>query len=176
MAGGVRDGRKLKGVIPGGSSMPVLPAEIMMRTDMDYDSIAKAGLDARLGRGDRDGRLDLHGARARAPVVLLLRGVLRPVHALPRGHRLALPRGEPDRERPRSHGGPATSLNNVSDNIAGRTICALGDAAALPVKSFIKHYRDEFVFHIHNKSCVPGAVEPRWGRSGVHVKTLQEAA
>src|SRR2546426_11394387 len=43
MAGGVRSGRKLKGVIPGGSSMPVLPADIMMATDMDYDSIAKAG-------------------------------------------------------------------------------------------------------------------------------------
>jgi NADH-quinone oxidoreductase subunit F len=67
-------------------------------------------------------------------------------------------------------------LNNVSDNIAGRTICALGDAAALPVKSFIKHFRDEFVHHIQHKSCLAGTVEPKWGRSGVHVKTLQEAA
>src|SRR5258708_14807783 len=49
MAGGVRSGRKLKGVIPGGSSMPVLPADIMMATDMDYDSIAKAG--SMLGSG-----------------------------------------------------------------------------------------------------------------------------
>ncbi len=49
MAGGMRDGRKLKAVIPGGSSMPVLPAEVMMRTDMDYDSIAKAG--SMLGSG-----------------------------------------------------------------------------------------------------------------------------
>ena len=49
MAGGVRTGHKLKAVIPGGSSMPVLPAEIMMKTDMDYDSIAKAG--SMLGSG-----------------------------------------------------------------------------------------------------------------------------
>jgi NADH-quinone oxidoreductase subunit F len=50
-------------------------------------------------------------------------------------------------------------LNTVSDNIAGRTICALGDAAALPVKSFIKHFRDEFVYHIeHGKCTVPDYV------------------
>src|SRR5574339_161865 len=49
MAGGMRDGRKLKAVIPGGSSMPVLPADVMMKTDMDYDSIAKAG--SMLGSG-----------------------------------------------------------------------------------------------------------------------------
>jgi NADH-quinone oxidoreductase subunit F len=68
-------------------------------------------------------------------------------------------------------------LDDVSDNIAGRTICALGDAAALPVKSFIKHFRDEFVFHIEKKTClVQGEIEPRWGRSGVHVKALREAA
>src|SRR5574341_609677 len=42
MAGGVRKGNRLKAVIPGGSSMPVLPADIMMKTDMDYDSIARA--------------------------------------------------------------------------------------------------------------------------------------
>jgi NADH-quinone oxidoreductase subunit F len=44
-------------------------------------------------------------------------------------------------------------LDNVSDNIAGRTICALGDAAALPVKSFIQHFRDEFMYHIEHKKC-----------------------
>ena len=49
MAGGVRDGNRLKAVIPGGSSMPVLPADVMMATDMDYDSIAKVG--SMLGSG-----------------------------------------------------------------------------------------------------------------------------
>ena len=59
-------------------------------------------------------------------------------------------------------------LDNVADNIAGRTICALGDAAALPVKSFLKHFRHEFVHHIEHKQClVQGpSVEPRWGRAG----------
>ena len=73
-------------------------------------------------------------------------------------------------------------LDNVSDNIAGRTICALGDAAALPVKSFIKHFRDEFVHHIQHRQClVSGEIEPRWGRSQAHLvkspnHSLQEAA
>ena len=63
-------------------------------------------LDARLGRRDRHGRDHLHGEGARAPVLLLLRGVLRPVHALPRGHRLAVPHGEPNRARPGQERGP----------------------------------------------------------------------
>jgi NADH-quinone oxidoreductase subunit F len=45
-------------------------------------------------------------------------------------------------------------LLSVSDNIAGRTICALGDAAALPVKSFVKHFRDEFQHHIDHQRCL----------------------
>jgi NADH-quinone oxidoreductase subunit F len=45
-------------------------------------------------------------------------------------------------------------LDNVAQNIMGRTICALGDAAAMPVRSFIKHFRDEFAHHIEHKSCV----------------------
>ena len=47
-------------------------------------------------------------------------------------------------------------LTSVADNIAGRTICALGDAAALPVKSFIRHFRDEFQYHIEHKKCLVG--------------------
>jgi NADH-quinone oxidoreductase subunit F len=45
-------------------------------------------------------------------------------------------------------------LNSVADNIQGRTICALGDAAAMPVRAMIKHFRDEFVHHIEHKTCV----------------------
>jgi NADH-quinone oxidoreductase subunit F len=45
-------------------------------------------------------------------------------------------------------------LDSVAYNIMGRTICALGDAAAMPVRSFIKHFRDEFAHHIEHKSCV----------------------
>ena len=62
-------------------------------------------------------------------------------------------------------------LDNVAENIMGRTICALGDAAALPVRSFLKHYRAEFEQHIAGKRCTaPGPeVEPKWGRVGAHL-------
>ena len=45
-------------------------------------------------------------------------------------------------------------LNQVAENIQGRTICALGDAAAMPVRAFLKHYRDEFMHHIEHKKCL----------------------
>ena len=45
-------------------------------------------------------------------------------------------------------------LNSVADNIQGRTICALGDAAAMPVRAMIKHFREEFVHHVEHKTCV----------------------
>jgi len=152
MAGGMRGG-KLKGCIPGGSSMPVLPADIMMKTDMDYDSIAKAG--SMLGSGAviimNDTRCMVRSllrlsyfyyeescgqcTPCREGTGWLYRMVDRIEHGKGRMEDLDL-------------------LTNVSDNIAGRTICALGDAAALPVKSFIKHFRDEFVHHIEHKKCL----------------------
>jgi NADH-quinone oxidoreductase subunit F len=45
-------------------------------------------------------------------------------------------------------------LNSVADNIQGRTICALGDAAAMPMRAFIKHFRSEFEHHITHKTCL----------------------
>ena len=51
-------------------------------------------------------------------------------------------------------------LSGITKNIMGRTICALGDAAAMPVQSFIKHFRDEFAYHIEHKKClVPLSVQ-----------------
>ena len=61
LAGGVRKGRQLKAVIPGGSSAPVLPAAIMMDMHDGLRRHREGRLDARLGRGDRDGRHPLHG-------------------------------------------------------------------------------------------------------------------
>jgi NADH-quinone oxidoreductase subunit F len=178
MAGGVRAGHKLKAVIPGGSSMPVLPAEIMMQTDMDYDSIAKAG--SMLGSG----------------AVIVMDDSTCMVRALERLSYFYFEEScgqcTPCREgtgwlyrvvnRIENGAGRMEDLellNDVSDNIAGRTICALGDAAALPVKSFIKYFRDEFVHHIEHKGClVQGEIEPRWGRSGagLPVREIKEAA
>jgi NADH-quinone oxidoreductase subunit F len=66
-------------------------------------------------------------------------------------------------------------LDNVADNIAGRTICALGDAAALPVKSFLKHFRHEFVHHIEHKNClVQGDTEPKYGRAGAFLSSEEK--
>jgi len=158
MSGGMRAGRKLKAVIPGGSSMPVLPADIMMGTDMDYDSIAKAG--SMLGSGAvivMDDTTCMVKALERLSYFYfeescgqctpcregtgwLYRVVNRIEHGKGRHEDLEL-------------------LVNLADNIAGRTICALGDAAALPVKSFIQHFRGEFQHHIDHKCClvsVPG--------------------
>jgi len=153
MAGGMRDGKKLKAVIPGGSSMPVLPADIMMATDMDYDSIAKAG--SMLGSG-----AVIVMDETRCMVRCLLRlayfyyeescGQCTPCREGTGWLYRMLDRIE--------HGkGKAEDLdllNNVADNIQGRTICALGDAAAMPVRAFIKHYRDEFQHHIDHKQCL----------------------
>ncbi len=158
LAGGMRGGRALKAVIPGGSSMPVLPADVMMQTNMDYDSIAKAG--SMLGSGAvivMDDTTCMVKALQRLSYFYfeescgqctpcregtgwLYRMVNRIEHGKGRDEDLDL-------------------LTNVADNIAGRTICALGDAAALPVKSFIAHFRDEFQYHIDHKRClvsVPG--------------------
>ena len=153
LAGGMRPGRRLKAVIPGGSSMPVLPAEIMMATDMDYDSIAKAG--SMLGSG--------------AVIVMddtrcMVKSLLRLSYFY---FEESCGQCTPCREGTgwlwrmvqRIEHGEGTAedlvkLGEVADNIQGRTICALGDAAAMPVKAFLKHYRAEFEHHIEHKRCV----------------------
>jgi NADH-quinone oxidoreductase subunit F len=167
MAGGMRGGRKLKACIPGGSSMPVLPGDIMMECDLDYDSVAKAG--SMLGSG----------------AVIIMDETTCMVKALERlsyfYHEESCGQCTPCREgtgwlyrvvhRIENGAGRPEDLDlllEVSDNIAGRTICALGDAAALPVKSFIKHFRSEFEYHIENKKClVPPEVQREGSR--IHV-------
>ena len=153
MAGGMRDGKKLKAVIPGGSSMPVLPAEIMMATDMDYDSIAKAG--SMLGSG-----AVIVMDETRCMVKSLLRlsyfyyeescGQCTPCREGTGWLYRIVDRIEHGKGRPED----LDMLDNVAQNIQGRTICALGDAAAMPVRAFLKHYRDEFQHHIDHKKCL----------------------
>ncbi len=155
LAGGVRSGRKLKAVIPGGSSAPVLPGSVMMDVTMDYDAIAKAG--SMLGSGAvivmDDTRCMVRSllrlsyfyqhescgqcTPCREGTGWLWRMVDRIEHGKGRAEDLAL-------------------LDSVADNIKGRTICALGDAAAMPVQGMLKHYRDEFAYHIEHKTCMPG--------------------
>ena len=176
MAGGVRGGRKLKAVIPGGSSMPVLPAEVMLATDMDYDSIAKAG--SMLGSGGvivMDETTCMVRALERLSYFYFEEscGQCTPCREGTGWLYRVVNRIETGRGRTED----LALLDDVADNILGRTICALGDAAALPVKSFIKHFRAEFEHHIvHQRCLVQGVVEPRWGRSAAHVPPAIEKA
>lgn len=153
MAGGMKGGRKIKAVIPGGSSMPVLPGDVMMATDMDYDSIAKAG--SMLGSG-----AVIVMDETRCMVKSLLRlsyfyyeescGQCTPCREGTGWLYRIINRIEHGEGRPED----LDMLNSIADNIQGRTICALGDAAAMPVRAFLKHFREEFEHHITHKSCI----------------------
>jgi NADH-quinone oxidoreductase subunit F len=153
MAGGVRSGHRLKAVIPGGSSAPVLPGSIMMDCTMDFDCIAKAG--SMLGSG----------------AVIVMDETVCMVRALERLsyfyfeescgqctpcregtgwmyriiHRIEHGQGRPE---------DLELLNSVAGHIGGHTICALGDAAAMPVQSFLKHFGDEFAYHVEHRKCM----------------------
>ena len=143
MAGGVKGGRALKAVIPGGSSVPVVPGDIMMQTDMDYDSISKAG--SMLGSGaviviaegtcmvkvlSNLSHFYMHESCGQCTPCREGTGWLARVVG-----RIAAGQGCPE---------DLDLLEGVAGRIGGRTICALGDAAAMPVQSFLKHYRHEF--------------------------------
>ncbi|MEW6705904.1 MAG: NADH-quinone oxidoreductase subunit NuoF [Pseudomonadota bacterium] len=153
LAGGVRSGRKLKAVIPGGSSAPVLPANIMMDLTMDYDAIAKAG--SMLGSG---AVIVMDDTRCMVKSLLRLSyfythescGQCTPCREGTGWLWRMVDRIEHGKGRMED----IDLLNSVADNIQGRTICALGDAAAMPVRAMIKHFRDEFVHHIEHKTCV----------------------
>jgi NADH-quinone oxidoreductase subunit F len=153
MAGGMRGGRKLKACIPGGSSMPVLTGDVMMACDMDYDSIAKAG--SMLGSGAviiMDDRTCMVRALRRLSYFYYEEscGQCTPCREGTGWLYRVVDRIENGRGKPED----LDLLTSVSDNIMGRTICALGDAAALPVKSFVQHFRDEFAYHIEHKQCL----------------------
>jgi NADH-quinone oxidoreductase subunit F len=153
MAGGVRKGHKLKAVIPGGSSMPVLPAEIMMDVNMDFDSLQKAG--SYLGSGAiivMDDTTCMVKALERLSYFYYEEScgqctpcregtgwLYRIIHRIEHGE------GRPE---------DLDLLLDLCNNIAGRTICALGDAAAWPVQGMLKHYRKEFEYHIEHKRCL----------------------
>lgn len=153
LAGGMRDGSTLKAVIPGGSSAPVIPGHIMMDTTMDYDAIAKAG--SMLGSG---AVIVMNDTRCMVKSLLRLSyfyyeescGQCTPCREGTGWLYRMVDRIEHGKGRPDD----LDLLDSVAGNIMGRTICALGDAAALPVRGFLKHYRDEFAYHIENKRCV----------------------
>jgi NADH-quinone oxidoreductase subunit F len=152
--GGVRGGwDNLLAVIPGGSSVPVLPKSICDTVLMDFDSL----------------RAVQSGLGTAAVIVLddtrcMVKSLMRLSYFY---YEESCGQCTPCREgtgwmwrvvqRIESGQGRQEDLDlltSVADNIAGRTICALGDAAALPVKSFIKHFRSEFQHHIDHKRCL----------------------
>jgi NADH-quinone oxidoreductase subunit F len=153
LAGGVSDGRQLKAVIPGGSSAPVLPAKIMMDVTMDYDAIAKAG--SMLGSG---AVIVMNDSRCMVKSLLRLNyfymhescGQCTPCREGTGWLWRVIDRIEHGKGRPED----LDLLASVATNIKGRTICALGDAAAMPVEGMLKHFKDEFVYHVEHKTCM----------------------
>ncbi|MCU7808908.1 MAG: NADH-quinone oxidoreductase subunit NuoF, partial [Candidatus Thiodiazotropha sp. (ex Semelilucina semeliformis)] len=156
MAGGMKDGREIKAVIPGGSSAPVIPGDQMMELTMDYDAIAGAG--SMLGSG----------------AVVVLDDTNCMVKVLDRMsyfyHEESCGQCTPCREGTgwlyrvvhRIETGQGRQedldlLDDVAGKISGKTICALGDAAAMPVQGMLRHFRDEFQYHIDHKRCMVGA-------------------
>jgi NADH-quinone oxidoreductase subunit F len=155
LAGGVRGGA-LKAVIPGGSSAPVLPAAVMLACTMDYDSIAKAG--SMLGSG---AVIVMNDTRCMVRSLLRLSyfymhescGQCTPCREGTGWLWRIVNRIEHGQGTPQD----LALLDSVADNIKGRTICALGDAAAMPVQGMLKHFRDEFAYHVEHKTCQVGA-------------------
>ncbi len=150
--GGVPNGRKLKGVIPGGGSMPVLRPEELEKVNLDYESVQAAG--SLLGSGGvivmdettcmvraawNLARFFAHESCGQcSPCREGCHWMEKIFHQIEHGH------------------GEAADLDlilNISSNIMGNTICPFGDAAAMPAAAFIKKFRDEFEAHIAAKRC-----------------------
>jgi NADH-quinone oxidoreductase subunit F len=157
LAGGVLEGRRLKAVIPGGSSVPVVPGDLMLKTDMDYDAVKAVG--SSIG----------------SAAVIVMDETTCMVRALERLSRFYMSEScgqcTPCREgtgwlnrtlnRVLSGKARMEDLNlllDVANRIEGHTICGLGDAAAWPVQSFLKHFRHEFEYMVeHGGRSIVGA-------------------
>ncbi|MDH3508194.1 MAG: NADH-quinone oxidoreductase subunit NuoF [Gammaproteobacteria bacterium] len=149
IAGGVLGGRKLKAVIPGGSSVPVLRAEDIMDLTMDFNTLQKAG------SGFGTGAVVVMDETT--CMVKVLRRISRFYYAESCGqctpcregtgwlYRMLTRIVEGQGKR-----GDLDMLLNVANKIEGHTICALGDAAAWPVQSFLKRFMHEFEYMIDN--------------------------
>jgi len=150
LAGGVLDGKKLKAVIPGGSSTKVLPAEIIQNCTMDYESLQD--VDSALGTGA------MVVISEGTCMVELLKRISRFYYAESCGQCTPCREGTGwlyrILDRITNGQGKASDLAllvDVAGRIEGNTICAFGDASAWPVQSFIKHYHHEFEYMIQNK-------------------------
>ncbi len=153
ICGGVRGGRQLKAVIPGGSSVPVLPADIIMDVNMDYESLHQAG--------SALGTAAVIVMDETTCMVRVLERISRFYYAESCGQCTPCREGTGwlYRVLHRIENGQVRQeeldmLVDVANKIEGHTICALGDAAAWPVQSFLKHFRHEFEFHVEHGHCM----------------------
>ncbi len=149
LCGGVRDGRQLKAVIPGGCSVPVMPAEIIEPLTMDYGSLQQAG--SALGTG---AMIVMDDSTC---MVQALQRISRFYYAESCGQCTPCREGTGWLYRMLTRiidgQGKASDLDllvDVANKIEGHTICAFGDAAAWPVQSFLRHYLHEFEYMIQN--------------------------
>lgn len=154
MAGGVTTGRRLKAVIPGGSSMPIIPGDMMMTLTMDYDAIQKAG--SGLGSGA------VIVIDETVCIVKLLQRISKFYMEESCGQCTPCREGTgwlyrlvTEIEEGRATLADLEKLRVAAKNIEGRTICAFGEAAAWPVGGCLKHFYDEFVYHVEHGHCMP---------------------
>ena len=150
--GGLRDGMKVKAVIPGGSSVPPLPADLL-DTPLDFESLNAAG--TFLGSGgvividDRSCMVDslwnlvrFYAHESCGKCTPCREGTYWMTEILER------------LEHGRGRASDIDLLGDLADNILGRSFCPLGDAAAMPVQGFLKHFRAEFEYHVEQKRCL----------------------
>jgi NADH-quinone oxidoreductase subunit F len=152
--GGLKEGKKLKAVIPGGSSVPVLTAEEAWGVKLDYESLALAG--TMLGSG---GVIVIDESQC---MVKLLQVLARFYHHESCGQCTPCREGCGWIEKllnkfEAGKAAPADidTLYSVAEGMLGRTICPLADAMAMPVMSFVKKFRAEFEAHAAGRCCPP---------------------
>lgn len=152
LGGGLPDGRSLKAIIPGGSSTPLLMPE-QIDTPLDFESVVAAG--SMLGSGA------IIVIDNRACMVWVAMKLINFYHhescgkCTPCREGTAWLRQLINRiENGNGQKGDVDLILDVCENILGRTICPLGDAAVMPTQSIIEHFRDEFEYHIEYKACL----------------------
>ena len=153
LAGGVWNNNKLKAVIPGGSSVPVVKGEIMMKTKMDYESIANVG--SMLGSG---GVIIMDDTTC---MVSVLHRISRFYYSESCGQCTPCREGTgwlykilTNIIEGRGTIHDLDQLDRIASQIEGHCICALGDAAAMPVRSFLKNFWKEFEYFVDNKQSM----------------------
>lgn len=152
LGGGMQDGRKLKAIIPGGSSTPLLMPD-QIDTPLDYEAVAEAG--SMLGSG---AIIVIDDRACMVWVAMKLInfyqhescGKCTPCREGTAWLKQLINRIEHGDGRE----GDVELILDICGNIMGRTICPLGDAAVMPIESIIKHFRDEFDYHIKHKKCL----------------------